>query len=87
MAFNNIYKNKKVLVTGDTGFKGSWLCSWLLELGANVHGLAKDIPTTPSMFEAIALANKITHQEILNKQKMLSTQSSPTSFFIWQHKP
>jgi CDP-glucose 4,6-dehydratase len=64
MAFNNIYKNKKVLVTGDTGFKGSWLCSWLLELGANVHGLAKDIPTNPSMFEAIGLADKINHQEI-----------------------
>ena len=32
------YKNKKVLVTGATGFKGSWLCSWLLKLGAKVYG-------------------------------------------------
>ena len=32
------YKNKKILVTGATGFKGSWLCSWLLELGAKVYG-------------------------------------------------
>ena len=34
----NFYKNKKVLVTGATGFKGAWLCSWLLRLGANVYG-------------------------------------------------
>lgn len=33
--FNNIYKDKKVLVTGHTGFKGSWLTTWLVELGAN----------------------------------------------------
>ncbi len=36
--FNNIYKNKKVLLTGDTGFKGSWLAIWLKELGAEVYG-------------------------------------------------
>jgi len=41
--FNNIYKGKVVLVTGHTGFKGSWLTSWLLELGANVIGYSKDI--------------------------------------------
>ena len=34
----DFYKNKKVLVTGATGFKGSWLCSWLLKLGAKVYG-------------------------------------------------
>ncbi len=38
--FNNIYKNKKVLITGDTGFKGSWLAIWLKELGAEVYGYA-----------------------------------------------
>jgi CDP-glucose 4,6-dehydratase len=36
--FSDIYKNKKVLITGDTGFKGSWLALWLLELGADVYG-------------------------------------------------
>lgn len=36
--FNGTYKGKKVLVTGDTGFKGSWLCIWLRELGAHVYG-------------------------------------------------
>jgi len=37
-AFGGIFNNKKVLVTGDTGFKGSWLAIWLKELGAKVYG-------------------------------------------------
>lgn len=59
--YNSIYSNKKVLVTGNTGFKGSWLSTWLLELGADVIGLSDRIPTTPSMFEALDLAKKIDH--------------------------
>lgn len=59
--FENIYQGKKVLVTGHTGFKGSWLTSWLLKLGANVVGFSKDIPTSPSMFEELRLEDKITH--------------------------
>ena len=42
--FNNIYKNKNVLITGHTGFKGSWLSSWLIKLGANVTGISDGIP-------------------------------------------
>ena len=59
--FNNIYKDKKVLITGNTGFKGSWLTTWLIKLGSNVYGIAKDIPTEPSMFNELGLKNKITH--------------------------
>ena len=59
--FGNIYKNKKVLITGHTGFKGSWLTVWLLSLGAKVIGISKDIPTKPSMFEELELESKITH--------------------------
>src|SRR5574344_1463917 len=40
--FNNFYKGKRVLVTGHTGFKGSWLSIWLHELGAEVVGVALD---------------------------------------------
>ena len=40
---NNIYSGKKVLVTGHTGFKGSWLSLWLKEFGAEVFGLSKDM--------------------------------------------
>jgi len=59
--FNSIYKDKKVLITGHTGFKGSWLTVWLLKLGAKVIGISKDIPTTPSMFEELKLEEKIAH--------------------------
>ena len=59
--FNNIYKGKKVLITGNTGFKGSWLTIWLLKIGADVYGISKDIPTEPSMFKELELENKITH--------------------------
>ena len=58
MIFNNIYKNRKVLITGNTGFKGSWLSTWLLKLGANVIGISKDVPTNPSMFEILKLKKK-----------------------------
>ncbi len=61
--FGNIYKNKKVLITGHTGFKGTWLTTWLLNLGANVVGISKDIPTQPSMFEELKLEDKIKHYE------------------------
>ena len=70
--FSNIYKGKKVLVTGHTGFKGSWLVTWLLELGAEVCGISVDIPTKPSMFEALGLENKINHNilDIRNLEKL-----------------
>lgn len=59
MAFNNIYAGKKVLITGNTGFKGSWLSAWLLSLGAEVYGYSDHVPTTPSMYEAIGLDTKV----------------------------
>lgn len=59
--FQNVYKGKKVLVTGHTGFKGSWLTVWLLKLGANVVGFSKDIPSHPSMFSDLNLDSQITH--------------------------
>lgn len=48
---NNFWRGKRVLVTGHTGFKGSWLSLWLQELGAEVGGFALDAPTNPSLFE------------------------------------
>lgn len=58
---SKFYKGKKVLVTGHTGFKGSWLSIWLLELGANVVGYSFDIPTKPSNFSACCLKKEIKH--------------------------
>ena len=59
--FSETFKNKKVLITGNTGFKGSWLSAWLLRLDANIYGISIDIPTKPSMFEVLNLNEKITH--------------------------
>jgi len=59
--FSNIYQNKTVLVTGHTGFKGSWLAIWLRELGADVVGYSLAPPSEPNNFEATMLREKITH--------------------------
>ena len=57
--FWNVFKNKRVIVTGHTGFKGSWLSIWLSSLGAKVFGISKSIPTIPSNFNACELDNKL----------------------------
>lgn len=57
--FNEIYKNRRLLVTGHTGFKGSWLCEWLQMLGAKVSGFALDPPTKPSLFEQLHLSGRM----------------------------
>jgi CDP-glucose 4,6-dehydratase len=49
----NIFKNKKVLITGHTGFKGSWLAAWLNILEANVLAVSKDVPTKPAHYDLI----------------------------------
>lgn len=59
--FGDIYRNKRVFITGHTGFKGSWLTAWLLKLGAQVAGYSVGIPTSPSMFAATALHRNIEH--------------------------
>ncbi len=59
--FNNLYCEKKVLITGHTGFKGTWLSAWLLKLGAKVVGVSKDVPTAPSMFDELGVEKKINH--------------------------
>jgi len=53
--FKNIYKGKKVLITGHTGFKGSWLSFWLKELGAEVMGYSIGMPSQPNHFELLKL--------------------------------
>ena len=53
-----LFKNKTVVVTGHTGFKGSWLSLWLSLLGAKVIGISKSIPTKPSNFQILNLKKK-----------------------------
>ena len=54
--FGNIFKDKIVLITGNTGFKGSWLTIWMLKLGAKVYGIALDPPH--ALADALVLANR-----------------------------
>ena len=58
------YRGQKLLVPGHTGFKGSWLCEWLLALGAEVHGFALEPPTRPSLFRQLKLAKRIASHTI-----------------------
>lgn len=83
--FQEIYKGKKVLVTGHTGFKGSWLVTWLLKLGADVVGVSKDIPTQPSMFEEMGLESKIKHylEDIRDLNKMIEVFESEKPDFLF----
>ncbi|MGL6107477.1 CDP-glucose 4,6-dehydratase [Romboutsia sp.] len=58
--FKSIYNGKKVLVTGHTGFKGSWLCLWLKQLGADVIGYSLNPNTNPSFFKVLNIESEIT---------------------------
>ena len=59
---SNIYRGKKVFLTGHTGFKGAWLAEWLLQLGAEVHGYALEPATIPALFHQLDLASRLHHQ-------------------------
>jgi CDP-glucose 4,6-dehydratase len=58
-SFEALYKGRRVLVTGHTGFTGSWLTSWLLSLGAEVSGIGLKPSTDPSLFDTLALEGRI----------------------------
>lgn len=89
--FGNVYSGKKVLVTGHTGFKGTWLTSWLLNLGADVCGISIDIPTKPSMFEELELECKIEHHiadvRDLNTIKSIIEKFKPDFLFHLAAQP
>ncbi len=62
--FGGVYQGRRVLVTGHTGFKGSWLTLWLAELGANVYGYALEPPTSPNLFEEAHVPSALARHEI-----------------------
>jgi CDP-glucose 4,6-dehydratase len=61
-SFSEALAGRRVLVTGHTGFKGSWLSLWLHEMGARVTGVSREVLTSPSMFELIGLAELVDHR-------------------------
>ena len=58
--FNDFFLNKKVLITGHTGFKGSWLSNWLQLAGSQVYGVSLPSATNPSHFEELKIKDKVT---------------------------
>lgn len=61
MSFGDIYRGKRVLLTGHTGFKGAWMTEWLLRLGAVVTGYSLNPPTEPALFDQLGLAERMEH--------------------------
>ena len=60
----SFYKNKKILITGSSGFVGSWLALTLSEFGAIVHGISLEPNTSPSLFKLLKLEKKINQKYI-----------------------
>ena len=67
----NLFRGARVLVTGHTGFKGSWLSLWLTHLGAEVHGVSDSVPSVPSHFESASLQSK-TNTQFINITDFIS---------------
>lgn len=89
--FESFFKNKNVLITGHTGFKGAWLALWLSKLGANVSGLALEPDTNPNLFDKLNLKNTINHNicdiRDENAVKKLFSQIQPEIVFHMAAQP
>lgn len=85
------WSGKKVLVTGHTGFKGSWLCLWLQRLGAEVIGYAIDAPTEPNLFKVARVEERMTSiiGDVRNKERLISVikTSKPEIIFHLAAQP
>ena len=79
------FKNKKIIITGHTGFKGAWLTLWLKLLGAKIIGISISKPTQPSHFEKLQLKKKIIDIKLdirnLEKLKLVFKKYQPDYIF------
>ena len=71
--FLSVYSRKKVLITGNTGFKGAWLTLWLRSLGASVFGYSIDIPTRPSLYKLAKIKIPIVWGDVADITKFVRT--------------
>ena len=62
MVNHTFWQNRKVAVTGHTGFKGSWLTFWLNKLQSQIHGFAQTPQTNPSLFDELELKSSVCHR-------------------------
>ena len=79
------FRGKKILITGHTGFKGSWLTIWLKLYGANILGISKNIPTSPSLFKILNVGKKVNNNffdiKDLKKLKKIINKFKPDYIF------
>ena len=69
--FDDVYNGRRVLVTGHTGFKGSWLCAWLNRLGADVCGVALPMETMPNHYDLLHLGMRSDICDIREREKIM----------------
>ncbi len=85
------YKNKKIFVTGATGFKGAWLCSWLIKIGADVSGIGYNPNENKNLFYQLKLNKKINFKIIdirdYKKLEKFITKIKPTIIFHLAAQP
>lgn len=89
---NNFWLNKRVLITGHTGFKGAWLAHWLLELGAEVHGLALPPNYDQSLYNTLRLSDRLSSDvfcdiRVQQETKKGILQADPEILFHFAAQP
>ncbi len=87
--FGGIYKNRRVLITGHTGFKGSWLSYWLNKMGANVFGISLEPPTKPNHYDLLDFEIESYIQNInnFNETKKIIQKINPEAIFHLAAQP
>jgi CDP-glucose 4,6-dehydratase len=84
--YGSVFQGAKVFVTGHTGFKGSWLCQWLMRLGAEVHGYALDPQPHETLFDLLGLSRRLasdTRGDIGDLEKLNSTMLAVQPQFVF----